>query len=351
MKIGILTLPFSPNYGWALQLWALTQFLKANGHEPIVIERKWNRESENWLYKFQCFVYYHILCRHLWRFNETRFEKTGVIRSGSKIPHNQFDAFVVGSDQVWRIENTRGADLNFFLDFLPDDSKSLRIAYAASFGKDQWKGTQEETEKVGLLLKKFDFVSVREDTGVSLCKEIFNIESHHVLDPTLLLSQTYYSQLIDCKKNSKHVLATYILDATDNSKKIVDNISGYFSLSVHHLFKRSNTSFYIYHSIEHWLQTMRDADYVVVDSFHGLCFCLVFEKQFLVIANKKRGLTRFVSLLESVGLQNRLIYEDCEDAIEKCKEQIDFKPVRKRLKEMRLASSELLLNALSKNRK
>ena len=102
---------------------------------------------------------------------------------------------------------------SMFLDFAKEE-KTKRIAYAASFGTDQWEFTQEMTSICAPLAQKFDFVSVREDSGVKLCKEHLGVNAVHVLDPTLLLTKEDYIHLIEAEKEpkAKGTLFNYILD-------------------------------------------------------------------------------------------------------------------------------------------
>jgi len=103
-----------------------------------------------------------------------------------------FDAYVVGSDQVWRPCYSPQLS-TFFLDFLEGNSTVEKIAYTASFGVDDWKFTNKQIKEFGRLLKLFDAISVREDSTVELCKNYFGVEATHLLDPTMLLGSDVYT--------------------------------------------------------------------------------------------------------------------------------------------------------------
>ena len=187
MKVGIITLPFGANYGWALQRWALYHVVESLDHTPIIINRKWTTDKNSLWIKTQRFLYYHLLCIRYKRFVETECPNlTAVVRTSEETTEvtKSFDAIIVGSDQVWRIENTRMAGYDFFLNFVKDDHIK-KISYAASFGKDRWMGTENETQIVSYLLSQFNAVSVRESSGVILCRDLFHTSAFHVLDPTL----------------------------------------------------------------------------------------------------------------------------------------------------------------------
>lgn len=346
-KVGILTLPFEPNYGWILQLWALYSFLRENGYEPVVIDRRWNCHTNSLIYKLKRFIYNNVLCRNFTLFFNEKFVRTSEIRCSKEMKKLEFDSYIVGSDQVWRIENTRGADLNYFFDFLDSNNKSKKIAYAASFGTDEWKGNDKETKRIKILLKDFDLVSVREDSGITLCRELFDISAHCLLDPTLLIKPDNYMQLIK-KKSIRNFIATYFLDYTQEKKIFIDYVSKTEKLSVKDLYKKNKTKIFYYRKIENWLQTIYYANYVIVDSFHGMCFSIIFQKQFLVVANKKRGLTRFTSLLNMLGLSDRLVYNLTTEKINILKEKIDYKLVNTKIEKQRELSEKLLFSVLTK---
>ena len=104
------------------------------------------------------------------------------VKSVQKIGNYDFDAVIVGSDQVWRKGYNDDRKSNFFLDFITN-KKTKKIAYAASFGVDFWGYSPQETKRYSELIKKFDGISVREDSGQKLCKEYLGVEATHVLDP------------------------------------------------------------------------------------------------------------------------------------------------------------------------
>lgn len=347
MKVGILSLPFEPNYGWAVQLWALYHTIEQLGHEPIIIDRRWNATQSGLLYNIKRYIYYKGICGRFSSFlNNEIASKTPIVRDSETMTQisSDFDAIIVGSDQVWRIEHTRGADLNFFFDFVKEDAVK-RISYAASFGKDTWQGTPEETVRVKELLAKFSTITVREDTGVALCKELFDANAINVLDPTLLLTNSDYNSVLSTPR-LKSILTTYILDSTEEKTNIINKISKDKNLNVISLYPKKRVTYY--KSVYYWLESIRDAKYVIVDSFHGMVFSIIFHKNFAVIANSKRGLTRFISLLSQLGLENRLISDYSYESINRIlSTEIDYNLVDCKLKEMRSYSLTILKDSLS----
>ena len=320
--VGILSLPYDANYGWALQHFALYKTLELLGYEPISVCRKWDHMGHRSnLYHIKKAIYYSILSRNIYAFYKTHIaNRTEVFDSKESldgISRYDFDAIVVGSDQVWRTEFTKLAGNNFFLDFV--NSKDMtKLSYAASFGVDEWLEDADRTSLVKKLLDDFDYISVREISGVSLCKKEFDIDVDHVIDPTLLLDKEQYNKLIGKGKNHfrKPTLITYILDNDTGKSELVSRIS-----------KRPWNYF---KSVEKWLGAFRDCDFVVTDSFHGTVFAIIFNKQFVTIANKKRGLARFTSLLGLFGLSSRLLFvSDKINVEELVGDTIDFTFVNK----------------------
>lgn len=248
------------------------------------------------------------------------------------------EAIVVGSDQVWRKWNFTSLDF-FFLSWLKVDVPKL--GYAISYGKDKWELSEEETQKYSNLAKTFNALSMREDDGVELTKKYLGVDSIHVLDPTMLLDIKDYNQLIEKSKlsNNKKGIFNYVLDITEGKKNIINECSKYFGVpSFDVMPKRRNfdpyekcpDEYYTFPPIEEWLSAFKSSDFVITDSFHGTVFSIIYNKPFLVIDNKFRGLSRIKSLLKIFSLENRLVTNDSIDsAIEIANSPIDWEKVNK----------------------
>lgn len=347
MKVGILTLPYEPNYGWAVQLWALYHIIEKLGHEPVVINRRWNNTEKSPIISFKRFLYYNVICRRFSKFlNIEIHNKTSIIRCSEsmKIISENFDAIIVGSDQVWRIENTRGVDLNFFCDFV-SNPKIRKISYAASFGKDTWQGNLEETQNVAKLLHGFYSISVRESSGVQLCRDLFGVNAINVLDPTLLLNSEDYNLLLSNPKE-KNQITSYILDSTEEKIRTINLISEHYKASLVSLFPKHQITYY--KSVYNWLENIRDARCVIVDSFHGMVFSIIFHKNFVVLANNKRGLTRFVSLLSQLGIEDRLTFDfSYKNVISILSRKIDYSSVDIKLSNLQNLSLDFIKKSLN----
>lgn len=357
-KIGVLTLPTLTNYGGILQAYALVFSLRKLGFDAWLINRRWNSEGNNVAHKIKKVFYHLIVIRKFDRFvNKYIIPKTEVIDTRSKmdsVRNMGFDGYVVGSDQVWRVKNVRGADYNFFLDFSKDDDVR-RISYAASFGVDYWDDNQNgarSIEEVKPLLQKFDAISVREDSGVKVCKECFDVDAVHVLDPTLLLDKAEYIQSFSLKDKQKKYLAVYMLDMTTEKRQLIRKVSKELGLSVKYINKPSviwnwlpsSLSAMVKPGVRRWMQSIMEAEYVLTDSFHGMAFSIIFEKQFLVVGNKRRGLARFTSLLGELGITERLIVNDLNP--EKIFERINYLDISERKHKKQQLSVKFLTDTL-----
>ena len=333
MRIAILTLPLHTNYGGILQAYALQTVLERMGHEvclvekrrkpvtlplwkaplvygkrmlknvtghpfPVFYEQKVNREEP--------FVRQHtdkFICRYI---------KRRIVGDFSEINESDYDAIVVGSDQIWRPKYFNDNIERAFLDFT-EGWDVRRIAYAASFGTDEWEYTRAQTRRCGRLLKRFDAVSVREASGADLCREHFGVEAKTMLDPTMLLEKEDYIRLFENANTPKSngTLLNYILDDTPEKTALTNRIAKERGLVPFRVNAKSDINLPIENriapSVEQWLRGFYDAEFVVTDSFHACVFSILFNKPFLVVGNQKRGLSRFVSLLGMFGLEDRLI--------------------------------------------
>lgn len=333
MKIGIITLPLHTNYGGILQAYALQTVLERMGHEvclvekrrkpvtlplwkaplvygkrilknakgspfPLFYEQKVNREEP--------FVRQHtdkFICRYI---------KRRIVGDFSEINESDYDAIVVGSDQIWRPKYFNDNIERAFLDFT-EGWDVRRIAYAASFGTDEWEYTRAQTRRCERLLKRFDAVSVREASGADLCREHFGVEAKTMLDPTMLLEKEDYIRLFENANTPKSngTLLNYILDDTPEKTALTNRIAKERGLVPFRVNAKSDINLPIENriapSVEQWLRGFYDAEFVVTDSFHACVFSILFNKPFLVVGNQKRGLSRFISLLGMFGLEDRLI--------------------------------------------
>lgn len=345
MKIGILTQPLLNNYGGLLQNYALQQVLKGMGHEVETVD--WFPEKagalKEWLWqKKELLLRLLLKDRERPRYQLTEKEESVIGRNThhftkkyitvcpkkvSRVEEfNDIDAeyryggYVVGSDQVWRPSYNSTMMSAMFLGFT-ERNDVKRIAYAASFGTSDWEFSFALTEVCARLVKRFDLVTVREKSGVDLCREHLGVEATWVLDPTMLLNREDYEKLVVEEKEPQSfgTLFHYILDPSDEKKALIERVAEEKDLKAFTIMPKcqaeNRTRWDVKHRIENcvfpsvtsWLRGFMDAEMVIVDSFHGAVFSIIFNKPFWVIGNSKRGNARFESLLGLYGLEDRII--------------------------------------------
>lgn len=321
MKIGIVTQPLHANYGGVLQNYALQQVLKRMGHEVWTIDYR----EYNWLAwaDMAWRVLAHKMLGHKVKFGRTPAEQRQLEmplrrfvdqRMSLTAPRTKkftkhtvrryaLDALVVGSDQVWRpVYNYDVRDC--FLKFA-QGLPVKRVAYAASFGTDAWEFTKEQTAECAALAKEFDGISVREKSGVGLCRDRLGVEAVHVLDPTLLLQAEDYAALCKDIPRRKPFVFAYILDKNEEKLQAIRRFAEQRGLPYY--IKGADEGVSMDDTIELWLSYFRDAAFVITDSFHGTAFTINFNKDFYVFGNAQRGNSRFDSLLGQFELQDRII--------------------------------------------
>lgn len=368
MRIAIVTLPLHTNYGGILQAYALKTCLESMGHEVTVLDRIDKMPLPKW-WKAP-FVYAKRAVMRLFKgasapavFREIRYRRELPVRSAntskfidtyidprlvrwySDLKEGEYDAYVVGSDQVWR-PLYFGKVQDAFLAFAKDWDV-VRVAYAASFGTDKLEYEYFQIEECAALLEKFDGVSVREDSGVTMCSEWFDCEKAvQVLDPVMLLSREKYESLLTgvTEHPCQGGLLTYILDDCPEKKSVVDffkRVSGLNVVSVPVEDK-------VVPPLESWIASFADAEFVVTDSFHGCVMAILNHKPFVAVDNSRRGVARIQSLLEMFGLDMRLVQGiDPEDDGEYYLSAPDWDAVDAVLAQERMKSEDFLRKSLN----
>lgn len=244
--------------------------------------------------------------------------------------------FIVGSDQVWRRRYLRNEYhvLHYLLDFADDEQRAASIAYAASFGCEHWEGSELMRQPAAELLRQFKAVSVRENSGIAAAREAWGVDAVRMPDPTLVVDAKAYDRLIESEKTvlpPKPYLATYILDASESSRRVARAAAEGLKLYGQPLMPTAQTGHrddLIFKSVPQWLRYMRDCEAVVTDSFHGCVFSLIFNKPFLCLGNAARGSARFDTLFDTFGLRDRLLVDgDASQALDLLRQPMDWERI------------------------
>lgn len=335
MRIGIVTFWWTQdNYGQVLQCYALQHFLRTLGHEPflikvrpneyaVAIERKKIRRylsifnlPKVWSYvnkgiKFR--LNNKLNAKHsrgFDSFRENYLMMTDQIYGYEDLLSRppQADIYITGSDQVWCSPSPV-----YYLAFGTSEVK--RVSYAASFGKEEL--TDNYIKSVAGWLKQFDCVTVREKSAIHLCEQMGRNDALCVPDPTFLLNEKDYLPLLSQEKNDgeKYLLLYLIGNKIDVKVQEVFAFAQKMGLKVVYIASQGRIDGYskTYPSVEGWLSLMKNAEYVVTNSFHGSVFSVIFRKQFLTLpltGEDKRMNTRIETLYSEFNLPNRIFQGD-----------------------------------------
>lgn len=375
MKIGILTVPFNNNYGGYLQACALMHVLTQMGHQPCMIMRRHDilyrglyaslkliikslfkavlyRDKNILLHPFEAFYFVqgHSMQSFVTKFITPQTPYLYTWEAVEKKLVNKFDAVIVGSDQVWRPIYVPQIE-NYFLSFAKD-WKVRRVVYAASFGTITPEYTLKQQTECGKLLQKFDAISVRELGALDVFRQ-FGWQTEGVkvvLDPTLLIKPSFYGNMLKNieKPVPSHYVFSYILDSNEGKRNAISDFCKKQNLFLQ-LISDIQSDNKELPSVESWLKNIKEADYVITDSFHGMVFSIIFHVPFIVLINKTRGTDRFESLLNNISLIDRICYE-LTGIDGKMLQPIDWKSVDTSIQTLREESLSFLSKSLQLTR-
>lgn len=321
MKIGILTFHWAVNYGAVLQAYALQKFLEGRGHQVDVINYKPLKED----FSFKSiFKYPRILASVIkhWQQRRTQNKKDKVLgmfrehylhltqrcysyNEVSSIVGN-YNVVVSGSDQVlnpfFALYGENVPTSTYFLTF---DNVPQKIGYAVSFGCEEYP--EEAGKYVKQWICSFDKIGYREKSAAEIIHSLgYDKNISLVPDPTILIGKDLFREI---------------------NMPLPDNVSPYTLLYLLHGHRISFEELLPTKSVldldqldepvsmERWLQIIRDAEFVVTNSYHGMIMSILFHVPFVVLL-EKGGLggmnDRFITLLEVVGLKDRIVYDECD---------------------------------------
>ncbi len=364
MKILILTHPLETNYGGILQNFALQRILKDMGHDVQTIDC---HHDKHFLYKVTSWIsriirHYILNQKHipvkyninksgkckleenpeLKRFIKNNIQLTKYISSYDKLKEvleYKPECIIVGSDQVWLKQYFPYTFLNFAQHFL-----CLKISYAAS-GDLEWLNGFNNLDKCKEYISSFTALSVREEAMVTKCTKYLGVSPQWILDPVFMVDKETYLSLIGNPHKSTNSLTTYILDENPSKISFINNIAEVKGLTINKTHQTGITE--NIPPLEEWLSAIAYSDFVITDSFHGMVLSIIFNKQFIVIGNSKRGLDRFFSVLGKFSLKDRFIDENnlSKDVVINLPD-IDYKIVNQRMAEEKRKSFDFLNKSL-----
>jgi hypothetical protein len=377
MNVGILTFHFSDNYGAALQAYALRRWLTEHGHRahfidyrpahiehggrlslPTSPERLKANLKVTYL-ALSSFVNRHFgnrqqrekFVRFRERFLDIASDAAPADNGASLAAAQDFDLIVAGSDQIWSPSQHFGFDPNYFLAFA-ESFPARKISYAASFGRDRVSAS--EAEQLPRLLHHFDAISVREASGVTLVEQATGQRPANVPDPTLLHDD--YAELTGRSSivPDEPYVFCYGLRSPDNIRQTAERVSRQLAcriLSPHNPHRRwAEIGTTVYPDPGEWVALVKNARFVVTNSFHGTVFALLFRKPFIVAGltgDKAAANARAINLLRAVRLENRFAPAFSEGNTQALMHgAIDWDSVDQRLGHLRQAGSDFLSTQL-----
>jgi hypothetical protein len=316
MKIGIITFHWGTNYGGVLQAYSLQQFLSKNieGSEVYMINYAPKTHSESLMKCVLTKSVKQIPSNITTFFKEKKFvpfrqkylntTRRYYSLDDLKTDYPDFDVYICGSDQVWNpyIVSTYG--IPYYLPFGKDQTK--RISFAVSFGCTEYP--DDKMAIIKPLIERFDALSVREKTGVSILNK-GGIENVKMMpDPTLLLERSDLDAISNVNSSLEGSFAFFY--SLQDNQVLVRKISDYFGKREGISVVNTKKSKYSTLSIETWLSNIKNSKYVITNSFHGAVFSILFNKQFIVVPIEGRlsGMNdRIYTLLDKFELRERLV--------------------------------------------
>lgn len=331
MKIGILTYHRAENYGALLQAYALRTYLQSKGHEVSFVDYwpdyhvnyfklfAWKRfMSANWKGKIEYLLGATVwLCprmtrsKRLQRFIHERLGVTGKPRYNEKTKATEhYDVVVYGSDQIWRKQNMGGVGFDDWYFGTENVVADKKIVYAGSMGTV--KTTEKDDAYVKKMMQNFERISVREADLDSYLKGL-GVASQQVIDPVFLLSKEEWEAVADKKQEKRKYILFYNLLNKPESVRFAERLSKETGLPIKELnkkmsFKHLGKRYISGASVEEFLRMIKDAEYVVSNSFHGVAFSMIFQKQFYAVGFGERG-NRVKTLLANAGASERFVTE------------------------------------------
>lgn len=306
--VGVTGWWYNENYGGTLTYFALNKVLRNMGQTVLMIDKcSWDPNFK----PNEASIPYRFAKKH---YNISKNYTPGEVGCLA----NHCKVFVSGSDQLFNPTLWEYSGPQYFLNYAQSHNKI--VSYASSFG-DEFYDVWNLKIPMGYWLRRFDALSVRESYGVDICRDVFGLEAKKVMDPVFLCDVQEYEALAEQtgKQKEQDYFVSFFLDPDEGKRNAIlylrDKLNLPYTNLLHatdfennkKLLALDNTKENI--DIEEWLFYYKNADFVITDSFHGTCFAIIFRKNFISVANHKRGANRFVSLLEDAGLMDRLVMD------------------------------------------
>lgn len=333
--VGIISInihSFFMNYGAALHSFAFQKYLEKVGIDSVIVDYKSKHIGDYRLdFPFVTAIKRHSSLRHVinmivsspsyhrkYSTFHSFYKKNCKVVDNNGVPFNydffqsnankddifDFDIVVCESDVIWSPKTSKGFDRVFFCDYKCFNNK-LKVAYSPSISNTRI--SCEEEPEFKRLVSNFDYISCREKETAEYIENLTGKKCTHVLDPVLLLSAEDYEPFIKVPKNENYVLVYNVMKndktmlsyakkfAKEKKLKLIE-ISDFVINKLTH-------KTYTGCSIEEFLGLIKKSKYLITNGFHGMCFAILFKKDFKIFARDGFDI-KVKSLLDILGMSN-----------------------------------------------
>ena len=328
VRIALMTFHSETNFGAVLQAYALQRSILDMGCSATFLNYRCKGIDDGYRFRylfkraaivtFKNLIYLPVYLKKKWVFHAFVSKYLQVSNQNLNLSrpsqvariNDQFDAFMVGSDQIWNYRLT-AFDEAYFLAFV--DKGKMKYAYAASFGVESIpNGLKEEYRR---LLQGFQIITAREKSGAGIARELIGKEVETVLDPTLLMDRGKWMQMCQSANvRSGNYILVYLLSKSPLLMESAAQLARMLDCDIVVLNSGEVVSGIPTKSIRvgnpiTWIRYVSDAQFIVTNSYHGMLFSLIFAKEFLVECRPTQFNvnSRIFDLLESLGLKDRLV--------------------------------------------
>lgn len=276
--------------------------------------------------------YLNITDKIYYKSNEIKLEDTPIL--------------VLGSDQIWNPDITQGFDDVYFGKIGNPDI--FTISYAASLGKTNFN--EEEKKELIELLKYVDIISVREEEGAKLLRDLTNKKITCVPDPTILVDKEDWVKLTSNKRKKKNYIMVYMIKYDEAILNLARKIAELYNYEIvlfgnGSLKKCKGMKEKKHYDPTMFLEYMEKADYIVTNSFHGTVFSVIFNKKFYTVPFDDKG-NRIVDFCRKVGLEDRIVCDNKDLNNKDIHEDIDYESANEKMEELKKIGKEFLSEAM-----
>lgn len=370
MLIKTITCHDVYNHGATLQAFALMKYLQHQGHDTEIINYKpdylsghykllsinhpaWNTnlikkaiylilKFPGRLLSFRRKIVFDIFTRKYLKLTPGKYNCNEQLKENPP----EADVYICGSDQIWNCLFPNGKDPAFYLDFVTSPQKK-KVSYAASFATtdipDEYR--QSTKERIDSLNK----ISVRESSGIKVLESLGINRAIQVVDPVFLLDKDEWASL-DTYKAREDYLLVYDFDKSELLQKAAIIIAKEKKLKIYSLNDYKCTyadKCFPFAGPEMFVSLIKNAKFVISNSFHGTAFSIIFEKNFYVINRSEKINTRMADLLRSLGLEERLV--TIEKDIPEIIADIDYSLIDQKMKKSIIESKQFLNNSINED--